>query len=97
MALAPKPRFTSSPAALHILAASILAYGWQVHGGGWGLGLAALFYVLVLVGNIFALTLLKSVTATTNVRIAIFVLMMLGIGLTGAQICNSNGVCESFL
>ena len=97
MAHAPEPRFSSSPAALHIFAASILAYGWQVHGGSWGLGLAVLFYVLVPIGNLFALTVLKSVKATTNVRIALFVLLMLSIALSGAETCNADGVCGSLL
>ena len=93
----PKPSFFSSPTALNLFGLSILGYGWQVHGLLIGLGLAVLYYLLVLIANLIALERFQNLRWTTISRIVVFVLIMAGIALTGSQVCSADGLCRSLL
>ena len=92
-----KPTFGSSPFALLVFAVSIMAFGWQVHSMWVGLGLGVLFLLLVPLLNAFGLVRFGSLKLGTLLRIGLFILLMVGIALSGAETCDANGICEPLL
>lgn len=93
----PEPTFGSSGFALVIMALSILAYGSQVASFWFGLGATVVFLILVPIANFASIMKFNSLKMTTYFRWALFIFFMICIGLSGTELCNADGHCESIL
>ena len=92
-----KPTFGSSPLALMVMFASIAAYGWQTHGLLIGAGLGLLFLVGVPLLNTLALTIFDSLRLGTIFRWLLFFTIMVGLAVSGSEICDESGNCKALI
>ena len=92
-----KPTFGASPFALLIMTVSIFLFGLQAHGIWVGIVLTVTFLILVLILNFVSIVKLESLKWSTYFRLALYIIIMIGIGISKAEVCDQTGVCESVL
>ncbi|QIQ85329.1 hypothetical protein [Erythrobacter sp.] len=92
-----RPSFGSSPIAILLMLAAIVAYGWQVHGFWIGAGLGVLFLLILPLSNMVAISAFQSLKLTTTFRWLIFATIMIGIAVFGGETCDASGNCEPLI